>query len=77
VAHRETKPGAFARWLGRKERIEHLLFYLGRDARAVVVNANFHTERTKSPRALRPICGAAWRNGSRMVVSICSRSALT
>src|SRR3979411_1486027 len=42
VAPRETKPGPAARRLGRKERIEHLFLHLGRDAGAVIANANFH-----------------------------------
>jgi hypothetical protein len=41
MAHRQAKPGAFARGLGREERIEDLLFYFGRDSGAVVANANF------------------------------------
>ena len=41
MAHRQSKPGAFAGRLGRKERIEHLFLDLGRDAGAVVANADF------------------------------------
>src|SRR5579871_1931185 len=40
VAHRQAKPGTFARRLGGKERIEYLFFYLLRNAGAVVANAN-------------------------------------
>ena len=42
VAHRETKPSAFACRLGRKERIEHLFLYFGRNAGAVIANADLH-----------------------------------
>ena len=41
VRHRETKAGSFTGWLGREERVEHLFLHLGRDAGAVVANANF------------------------------------
>src|SRR5258706_4845997 len=41
VRHRETKAGSFTGWLGREERVEHLLLHFGRDAGAVVANANF------------------------------------
>ena len=42
VTHREAKPGAFACRLGRKERIEHLFLYFGRDAGAVIANPDLH-----------------------------------
>jgi hypothetical protein len=38
VAHRQAKPGTFARGFGREERIEHLFSNLGRDSGAVVSN---------------------------------------
>ena len=41
VRHRETKAGSFTGWLGREERVDHLLLHFGRDAGAVVANANF------------------------------------
>ena len=41
VRHRETKAGSFTGWLGREERVEHLFLHFGRDAGAVVANANF------------------------------------
>jgi hypothetical protein len=41
VAHRQAKPGAFARGLGREERVEHLFLHFSRDARAVVADADF------------------------------------
>src|SRR3954451_5792587 len=41
VAHRQPESRAFARRFGGEERIEHLLLYFGRDAGAVVANANF------------------------------------
>ena len=40
VAHREPKPGPFARRLGGEERVEHLFPDLVRDAGAVVANAD-------------------------------------
>src|ERR1700722_1188277 len=42
VTHRQTEPGAFAGRLGREERVEHLVPYLGRDADAVVADADFN-----------------------------------
>jgi hypothetical protein len=41
VAHGQAKPGTFARGLGRKERVEYFFFYFGRDAGAVIADANF------------------------------------
>ena len=41
VAHRQPQPGAFAGWFCREEGIEHLLLHLGRDAGAVVADADF------------------------------------
>jgi hypothetical protein len=43
VTNREAKASAFSGWLGRKERIENLLFYVGRNASAVVADPDFHT----------------------------------
>src|SRR5581483_12440926 len=40
VADRETKPGAFTRGLGRKERLEQAVAMFGRDADAVIAHAN-------------------------------------
>ena len=41
VAHRQPKPGAFPRGLGREERIEHLFPNVVGDSGAVVVNQDF------------------------------------
>ena len=41
VGHREAEPGSFSGRLGGEEGIEHLLPDLGRDAGAVVANADF------------------------------------
>src|SRR5215831_12655694 len=43
VADREAETGALPAWLGGEERIEHLVFHLGRDAGAVVADPDFHT----------------------------------
>src|SRR5262245_48454474 len=42
VAHGKAKSGAFAGRLSREEWIEYLFFYLGRNARAVVADTDFH-----------------------------------
>ena len=42
MAHRKAKPGSLTRRLGREERIEYLFFDLGRNAAAVVANADFN-----------------------------------
>ena len=42
MAERETEPGAFARRLGGKERIKHLVLHLRRDAGAVVSDPDLH-----------------------------------
>jgi transposase len=42
VTDREAEPGAFPGGLGREEGIEHLVFYLGRNAGAVVANPDLH-----------------------------------
>lgn len=42
VAHGKAKSGTFAGQLGREEWIEYLFFYIGRNARAVVTDADFH-----------------------------------
>ena len=42
VRHRKTKARSFTGWLSREERVEHLFLDNGRDAIAVVANANFH-----------------------------------
>src|SRR5450631_3975936 len=42
VAHRQAKPGAFARGLGREERIEYFLFDPFRDAGPVIANTDFN-----------------------------------
>src|SRR5262245_45754234 len=42
VSDRQAQAGAFSGWFGRKERIEHLLLYLGRNARAVVANPDLY-----------------------------------
>src|ERR1700726_1439507 len=42
VAHRKSEPGSFARGLGREERVEHLLPYVGGDSGAVIANPDFH-----------------------------------
>ena len=38
VAQRQTKTGSFARWLGRKERVEYLVHHLGGNTAAIVAN---------------------------------------
>src|SRR5262249_23412629 len=43
VADREAKTGALPARLGGEERIEHLVFHLGRYAGAVVADPDFHT----------------------------------
>ena len=42
VADGEAKSSTFTRWLGREEGVEHLLSYVGRDARAIVAYPNLH-----------------------------------
>jgi hypothetical protein len=42
VAHRQAKPGTFARGLGGEERVEYFLFDLFRDAGAVIANTDFN-----------------------------------
>jgi hypothetical protein len=42
VAHRQAKPGTFARGLGCEERVEYFLFDLFRDAGAVIANTDFN-----------------------------------
>ena len=46
VAQRQTKTGSFARWLGRKERVEYLVHHLGGNTAAIVANPIS----TRSPR---------------------------
>ena len=41
VTDGQTKPSPFTGWLGREERIEHLVLHLGRYAGAVVADADF------------------------------------
>src|SRR5262245_61355874 len=58
VAHGKAKSRAFAGRLSSEKRIEYLLFYLGRNARAVVADTNFHriakTLRRSQQRWLKP-----------------------
>ena len=42
VGDGEPKTRAFSRGLSREERLEHLFFYVRRDAGAVVMNTDFH-----------------------------------
>src|SRR5204862_3030289 len=42
VGHRQPKPRALAGRLGGEERVEHLFLHLGRDAGAVVADADFY-----------------------------------
>src|SRR4051794_32566536 len=42
VGHRQAEPRTLARWLGGEERVEHLFLHFGRNASAVVADANFH-----------------------------------
>ena len=42
MAHRQAKAGPFAGRFGGEERIEYLSPHLGRDARAVVADADFY-----------------------------------
>ena len=42
VAQRETKTGSFAGRLRRKEGIEHLFLYLGRNAGAAITDPDLH-----------------------------------
>ncbi len=67
VAHRQAKPGALARRLGGEERIEHLLLHLGRNAGAVVADADFDVvaevlggRASASARSPRPRSPCAW-----------------
>ena len=41
VTDREAKPGPFSGRLGRKERVEHFVLHIGRNARAVVADPDF------------------------------------
>src|SRR5262245_50818914 len=43
VADGEPQSCPFSSWLGRKERLEHLFFHVGRDAGAVVADSDLHT----------------------------------
>ena len=43
VTDGEPKPCSFSSWLGRKERVEHLFFHVGRHPGAVVADADFDT----------------------------------
>ena len=42
VAHRQAKPGTFARGLGREEWIEYFLFDIVRDASSIIANTDFN-----------------------------------
>ena len=67
VTDGQAKASAFSGRLRRKERIEHLLLHLGRNAGAVVANPDFHT--------VAEVLGR--RSKGRLVVaSICFRFAL-
>jgi hypothetical protein len=46
VAHRQAKPGTFARGFGRKEWIEYLRFDLFRDTGSIVANTDFNRRAT-------------------------------
>ena len=67
VTDRQAKSGTLAGGFGREERVEHLLLYLGRNARAVVAYPDFDS--------VAEILG---RSGKRrlVVASICLRFAL-
>jgi hypothetical protein len=41
VAHRQAKPGTFARGFGREERVEYFVFGTFRDAGPVIANTDF------------------------------------
>ena len=41
VTNRQAQPGPFTGRLGRKERVEHLVFHLGRYAGAVIAYPDF------------------------------------
>ena len=67
MTYGEAEPGPLSGRLGRKERIEHLLLHLRRDAGAVVADPDFHT--------ITKIFGG--RSQGRLVVaSICFRFSL-
>jgi hypothetical protein len=57
VAHRQAKPGAFARGLGREERVEYFFFDLFGDPGPIVANTDFDPVPEVSSR--RPAPGAA------------------
>jgi hypothetical protein len=42
MTDRQAQPGSFAGWLGCKERIEHFLLHLGRNAGAVVADPDLY-----------------------------------
>jgi hypothetical protein len=42
VADGQAKASALSGWFGREEGIEHLVFYLGRNAGAVVANPDLY-----------------------------------
>ena len=43
VTDRQAKSGTLAGGFGREERVEHLVFDLGRDARSIVPYTDFHS----------------------------------
>src|ERR1035437_9199812 len=49
VAHRQAKPGVFARGFGRKEWVEYFGFGLARDAGSIFVNTDFTPFFTTNP----------------------------
>ena len=42
VADGKTQSSAFSGWLGRKERIEHLVFNFGWNTNSIVANCDLH-----------------------------------
>ena len=67
VTDGQAKASPFSSRLGRKERIEHLLLHLRRDAGAVVADPDFHT--------ITKIFGGR-SQGRFVVASICFRFSL-
>ena len=67
VADGQAKPRALADGLGREERIEHLVLYLGRNAGAVVADPDFD--------AVAQVLGRGSKSGL-VIAAICFRFAL-
>src|ERR1035437_1152210 len=55
VAHRQAKPGAFARGFGRKEWVEYLRFDLFRDTGSIIANTDFNLVSKVLRRGVEPV----------------------